>query len=46
VVRFGYAFSVLDVTLAWRMLLRYPGLMPIGLTWKWGVTEVKKKPRR
>lgn len=31
VVRFGYAFSVLDFTLAWRMLLRYPGLSIVGV---------------
>jgi putative ABC transport system permease protein len=31
VVRFGYAFSSLDFTLAWRVLLRYPGLSLVGV---------------
>ena len=31
VVRFGYAFSALDFALAWRMLLRYPGLSVISV---------------
>jgi predicted permease len=31
VVRFGYAFSLLDFTLAWRMLLRYPGLSVVSV---------------
>lgn len=31
VVRLGYAFSALDFTLAWRMLLRYPGLSVISV---------------
>lgn len=31
VVRFGYFFSALDFTLAWRMLRRYPGLSVIGV---------------
>ena len=31
VVRFGYFFSALDFTLAWRMLLRYPGLSIVGV---------------
>jgi predicted permease len=31
VVRFGYFFSVLDFTLAWRMLLRYPGLSIVSV---------------
>jgi predicted permease len=31
VVRFGYAFSSLDFTLAWRMLLRYPGLSIVSV---------------
>jgi putative ABC transport system permease protein len=31
VVRFGYFFSALDFTLAWRMLLRYPGLSSVGV---------------
>ena len=29
--RFGYTFSPLDFTLAWRMLLRYPGLSVVGV---------------
>ncbi len=29
VVRFGYAVSSLDFTLAWRMLLRFPGLSSV-----------------
>jgi predicted permease len=31
VVRFGYAFSALDFTLAWRMLVRYPGLSIVSV---------------
>lgn len=31
VVRFGYAFCALDVTLAWRMLVRYPGLSLVSI---------------
>lgn len=31
VVRFGYFFSVLDFTLAWRMMLRYPGLSIVSV---------------
>jgi putative ABC transport system permease protein len=31
VVRFGHAFSALDFTLAWRVLLRYPGLSIVGV---------------
>ena len=31
VIRFGYAFSSLDFTLAWRVLLRYPGLTLVGI---------------
>jgi predicted permease len=31
VIRFGYAFSALDFALAWRMLLRYPGLSVISV---------------
>ena len=31
VVRFGYVFSALDFTLAWRMLLRYPGLSIVSV---------------
>jgi putative ABC transport system permease protein len=31
VVRFGHAFSTLDFTLAWRVLLRYPGLSIVGV---------------
>jgi putative ABC transport system permease protein len=31
VVRFGRGFSSLDFTLAWRMMLRYPGLSVIGV---------------
>lgn len=31
VVRIGYAFSSLDFTLAWRMMLRYPGLSVVGV---------------
>jgi putative ABC transport system permease protein len=31
VIRFGYAFSSLDFTLAWRVLLRYPGLSIVGV---------------
>ncbi len=31
VVRLGYAFSALDFTLAWRMLLRHPGLSIVGI---------------
>lgn len=31
VMRFGYAFSSLDFTLAWRVLLRYPGLSLVGV---------------
>ncbi len=31
VVRFGTAFSALDFTLAWRMLLRYPGLSIVSV---------------
>jgi putative ABC transport system permease protein len=31
VVRFGYFFSALDFTLAWRMLRRYPGLSIVGV---------------
>ena len=31
VVRFGYAFSSLDFLLAWRMLLRYPGLSIVSV---------------
>jgi putative ABC transport system permease protein len=31
VVRVGYFFSVLDFTLAWRMLVRYPGLTVISV---------------
>jgi predicted permease len=31
IVRFGYAFSALDFTLAWRMLLRYPGLSIVSV---------------
>ncbi len=31
VVRFGYAFSTLDFTLAWRMLVRYPGLSLVSI---------------
>ena len=31
VVRFGYFFSVLDFTLAWRMLVRYPGLSLVSV---------------
>jgi predicted permease len=31
VVRFGHAFSWLDVTLAWRMMHRYPGLSVVGV---------------
>jgi putative ABC transport system permease protein len=31
VVRFGYAFSSLDFTLAWRMMLRYPALSVVGV---------------
>ncbi|MBY0497963.1 MAG: hypothetical protein K2Y23_27470 [Cyanobacteria bacterium] len=30
-VRLGYFFSALDFTLAWRMLLRYPGLTVISM---------------
>jgi predicted permease len=29
--RLGYAFSTLDFTLAWRMLLRYPGLSLVSV---------------
>ena len=31
VVRFGYAFSALDFTLAWRMLVRFPGLSTVSV---------------
>lgn len=31
VIRFGHAFSSLDFTLAWRVLLRYPGLSIVGV---------------
>ena len=31
VIRFGYFFSALDFTLAWRMLTRYPGLTVTGV---------------
>lgn len=31
VVRFGYTFSTLDFTLAWRMLIRYPGLSIVSI---------------
>jgi putative ABC transport system permease protein len=31
VVRFGYVFSALDFTLAWRMLIRYPGLSVVAV---------------
>jgi putative ABC transport system permease protein len=31
VVRFGYAVSSLDFTLAWRMLLRFPGLSIVSV---------------
>jgi putative ABC transport system permease protein len=31
VIRLGYAFSSLDFTLAWRVLLRYPGLSVVGV---------------
>jgi putative ABC transport system permease protein len=31
VIRFGYAFSSLDFTLAWRVLLRYRGLSIVGV---------------
>ena len=31
VVRFGYAFCALDFTLAWRMLVRYPGLSLVSI---------------
>ena len=31
VVRFGYLFSALDFTLAWRMLLRHPGLSIVSV---------------
>ena len=31
VVRFGYVFSALDFTLAWRMLIRYPGLSIVSV---------------
>ena len=31
VVRFGYFFSALDFTLAWRMLVRYPGLSTVSV---------------
>ena len=31
VVRAGYFFSALDFTLAWRMLLRYPGLSAVSV---------------
>ena len=31
VIRAGYLFSALDFTLAWRVLLRYPGLTAVGV---------------
>lgn len=31
VVRFGFAFSPLDVTLAWRMIRRFPGLSIVSV---------------
>lgn len=31
VVRFGYLFSALDFTLAWRMMVRYPGLSLVSI---------------
>ena len=31
VIRAGYLFSALDFTLAWRVLLRYPGLSAVGV---------------
>ena len=31
VIRVGYLFSALDFTLAWRVLLRYPGLTAVGV---------------
>ena len=31
VVRFGYFFSALDFTLAWRMMRRYPGLTLVSI---------------
>ena len=31
VVRFGYAFAALDFTIAWRMLVRFPGLSTVSV---------------